>query len=286
MRILFLLLVPIFALLGGQRGPKPPFVSGDGFRAHADFVFDEENSTLDPTKIRPSSTIFLKGDYLELFFKKLHPRIPCRYILITHNSDASAPGAFQTVLEDDKLIAWFAQNIDIPFHPKLHPIPIGIANACWPHGQGNEIQRAQGLHFSKKHLLYVNFTKSTYPKERFPTYDLLSKKPFSFVSSPKSFPAYLEEVGSSQFVASPRGNGLDTHRLWEALYLGSYPIVKTSTLDSLYEDLPVVIVQDWNQVTEEFLLQTAEELKNGSFSYDKLMLSYWTALIDSYKDGP
>jgi hypothetical protein len=31
------------------------------------------------------------------------------------------------------------------------------------------------------------------------------------------------------------------------LLLGSIPIVKTSPLDPLYKDLPVVIVKDWNE---------------------------------------
>jgi hypothetical protein len=284
MRFLLLLFIPFFMVHAELRGPRPPFVSGDGFRAHADFVFDEEHTTLDPSTITPSGVIFVKSDYLGRFIKNLHPRIPCRYILVTHNSDDSAPGAFRNFLEEDRLIAWFAQNIDIPFHPKLHPIPIGIANPCWPHGQPGPITQAQSQKYRKKHLLYVNFSRNTFPKERGPAYSLLSEKPFAFVSNSKSFPAYLEDVASSQFIASPRGNGLDTHRLWEALYLGSYPIVQRSTLDSLYEGLPVVVIEDWSQVTEAFLLQKIEELKNTSFSYDKLRLSYWTDLIDSYKE--
>ena len=88
----------------------------------------------------------------------------------------------------------------------------------------------------------------------------------------------MEELSSCRFVAAPRGNGLDTHRLWEALYVGSYPIVKTSSLDSLYADLPVVIIRDWSEVTEEFLQKKYKELQQKSFSWDKLYLSYWIAM--------
>src|SRR6185437_6783751 len=51
-----------------------------------------------------------------------------------------------------------------------------------------------------------------------------------------------------RFHIAVTGNGLDTHRLWEVLYLGSVPIVMTSVLDKLYENLPVLIVQSWHQV--------------------------------------
>jgi hypothetical protein len=93
---------------------------------------------------------------------------------------------------------------------------------------------------------------------------------FSYKSAPKVFDVYLNELASCKFAAAPRGNGLDTHRLWESLYLGSYPIVKTSFLDSLYADLPVVIIEDWSQVTEEFLKEKYIELNSRSFNYEKM----------------
>ena len=53
------------------------------------------------------------------------------------------------------------------------------------------------------------------------------------------------------FVLSAAGNGLDSHRTWELLYLGCIVITKTSSLDSLFDGLPVVIVEDWNEVGEK-----------------------------------
>ncbi len=266
-----------------SRTPCLPFVSGDAFRAYCDYVFDEENNFLNPLFIQPNSTIFVKGDYLEKFFNQIHPYIPCKYILITHNSDDPAPGRFASLLEDEKILAWFAQNVDNNTHPKLHPIPIGIANRCWVHGKGSSIESVQSNPPPKKHRLYVNFAVATFPQERRVAYRHLRQLPSSYFSAPTPFETYLEELASCSFVASPRGNGLDTHRLWEALYVGSYPIVKSSSLDPLYADLPIVIVQDWSQVTEKFLDQKYEELKRKSFSIEKLYMDYWENLINSYK---
>ena len=55
------------------------------------------------------------------------------------------------------------------------------------------------------------------------------------------------------FSISPHGNGLDCYRTWEDLILGCIVIIKTSSLDSLYEGLPVVIVKDWSEITEKTL---------------------------------
>ena len=87
---------------------------------------------------------------------------------------------------------------------------------------------------------------------------------------------------SCAFVLSPLGNGLDCHRTWEALVLGCIPIVKTSVLDPLYHDLPVLIVENWFDVTEELLKATLIFFRNKPFNYKKLTLQYWVNVIKSY----
>lgn len=286
LKMIWFLLLPFFLWsvpYSPTRAPWPPFVSGDGFRAYCDYVFDETDTSLDPRTVKPHSTIFVKGDYLGRFFSQIHPRLPYPYVLVAHNSDEALPGPFSSFLQDDKLLAWFAQNMDDASHPKMHPIPIGIANRYWGHGNGSLIARTQAKHLTKSYLLYLNIAVGTYPQERRLVADLFSRAPFAYRASNQPFEAFLNDVASCKFVASPRGNGLDTHRLWESLYLGSYPIVKTSTLDSLYADLPVLIIQDWHQVTEEFLNQKYQEFNNTSFNLEKLDISYWTKLIDSYR---
>jgi hypothetical protein len=89
------------------------------------------------------------------------------------------------------------------------------------------------------------------------------------------------------FVICPHGGGLDCHRNWEALCLGCIPIVKTSSLDNLYKDLPVLIVKDWEIITNELLNETISVFKTkfdtNEFKIEKLTLSYWLKLINSYK---
>jgi hypothetical protein len=89
------------------------------------------------------------------------------------------------------------------------------------------------------------------------------------------------------FVICPHGGGLDCHRNWEALCLGCIPIVKTSSIDNLYNDLPVLIVKEWQVITNELLNDTISTFKakieNNEFNIEKLKLSYWLQLINSYK---
>ncbi len=47
---------------------------------------------------------------------------------------------------------------------------------------------------------------------------------------------HYSRLSEYKFWICPRGNGLDTHRAWEALYVGAVPVIKRSGLDPLFED--------------------------------------------------
>ena len=81
------------------------------------------------------------------------------------------------------------------------------------------------------------------------------------------------------FVLSPYGNGFDCHRTWEALCLGSIPIMKAPHFRLLFQDLPVLNVSDWDEINEDLLRKTLDVFKQRQFNYEKLKLSYWTAQI-------
>lgn len=89
------------------------------------------------------------------------------------------------------------------------------------------------------------------------------------------------------FVLSPAGGGYDCHRTWEALILGCIPIVKRFNLpfERIYDDLPVLIVNEWSDVSEALLTKTVNEFRYKSFNYDKLKLKYWVDKIYSYKSA-
>ena len=80
------------------------------------------------------------------------------------------------------------------------------------------------------------------------------------------------------FSISPHGNGLDCHRTWEDLALGCIVIVKTSSLDPMYGGLPVEIIDDWSEITEEnfrkWLKKWGDVTANSNYR-QKLTHKYW-----------
>lgn len=257
-----------------------PYVSGDTFRAAAHYIVDETGFNIAPKNVKYGDLIFVKTDYLNVFFHRFHPKIGNSYILITHNSDYPAPGKYANYLEDPKILAWFAQNMDI-HHPKLHPIPIGMANRYWPHGSIENMKEIQLTlpSLNKDILLYMNFAISTYPSERKLVYNLFKDKDFCEKLDSKDHRSYLCDLARSKFVLSPRGNGLDCHRTWEALLLGAIPIIKTCSLDPLYKELPVIIVKDWREINLEFLEKKWIEMSAKTYNLKKLYADYWLQFI-------
>ena len=282
---LLLLLGASSIAYGTTRDSSDPFISGDSFRTYCDFTFDELNTSIDFKVFEYGSTVFVKTDMLDKFLKKIHPQIPNPYIIVSHNSDASCPGKFFSYLDDPKIIGWFGQNLENCSHPKIHPIPIGLANRCWEHGNIDIVANVQKMkpYIEKDIFLYLNISTSTYPTERNIVAKTFSSKSFCYNATQKPFQSYLEDLARSKFVLSPRGNGLDCHRTWEALLMGAIPIVKTSSLDPLFENLPVLIVKDWSEINETFLHQSYKKMQSVEYHFEKLFIDYWLNLIDSYK---
>ncbi len=279
-----------------QRISGYPFISGDTFRAIANHIVDETNQPFDPQKVKPYDIIFLKTDLVPHFFTNLHPLIPSKYILITHNSDLSPlfltaqdhPRTSYTAepyLNDPKLVVWFAQNIDL-IHPKLKPIPIGIANNCWSHGRvsifSHAIQHIPPLE-QRNQKIYLNFIVTNNIAERKPIIDYFQEKSYAYIASLKPPIDYLEETKQYRYIINPPGNGLDCHRTWEALLLGCIPIMKHSILDSMLEELPIIFVDDWSEVTDNFLNQKFLELHKKKYSLKKAYADYWITYIKSYQ---
>ena len=89
----------------------------------------------------------------------------------------------------------------------------------------------------------------------------------------------------------PQGNGVDTHRIWEALALGTIPIVRTSSLDPLFVDLPVLVVGDWTELNtddaHEKLVQWQAALgpyftsnsARGRAMRQRLTVEHWQSLL-------
>jgi hypothetical protein len=209
-------------------------------------------------------------------------------VLVTGYSDHPIDRMELDLLEQPNLKAWFANNINIR-HPKLHAVPLGLPNEVDYAIQGNtraihEVAQSQKV---IKNLAYMNFKIETFPAERRKVHDMFVDK--SWVTKGglncdvDGHKQYLKDIQSHKFCICPRGNGFDSHRLMEALYLGTIPVVKRCIAMEQFYDLPCVFIVDWNDVTEEFLHMKYNEIMNRKYDLSKLHVSHWLkAIVSSF----
>lgn len=230
---------------------KEDIITGNAFKSIANDFLDEEKTYIDISK-KPK-IIFLKTDWIEIFKQKVLPHIDYNFKLITHNADRPAPSGNIDLLEDSRLIKWYGMNCQIR-HSKLQPIPIGIANEKWPHGNKDVLLEVINTDTPKTNLCYNNFDLTTNHIRRPEIFKIIQTKDFIDIDPVKhSYKDYLTKLKSYKYVISPPGNSVDCHRIWEAIYLDVIPIVEKHLAMEYFYDLPILFVESFSLITKDFL---------------------------------
>jgi hypothetical protein len=131
--------------------------------------------------------------------------------------------------------------------------------------------------YTKTHLLYVNFSSSTH-EGRKKIIDAVSQVPKVTLGEPVDFESYLMQMAKHKFCLCPRGNGIDTHRFWEAQYLNTIPIVLSRDWTPAYSNLPILVVDSWEDLLQINLEKAYIQISNTSHNRTSLGLSYYAKL--------
>jgi len=200
-------------------------------------------------------------------FLKIIDTLENTFILVTHNSDENITEKYAQLLECSKLIMWHAQNVMI-HHEKLQLLPIGIANSMWPHGNMETLRNVMANLGEKSRDIYFYFSLRTNWTERLACKEEIEKAGLVFERPQQDFEAYLKHLATFKYAVCPPGNGIDSHRIWECLYLGVIPIVKRSVFaEKLKEKFPcVIILNAWTDFNLETLMNTYQH--PGPMLYD------------------
>jgi hypothetical protein len=232
-----------------------------------------------PTRFK--STAILEGDliYLDLtdfqrFIETLETFPPAnKFNLISYNVNLTFK---QEHL--DKLRPYiskiYATNLEFS-DPDVLPIPVGfIDSSSITHAWYKEVYDQR---YVKDMLVYLNFSINANKLKRTRCMLAFTDKPWVFNNYNTSRGQYYIDISKSKYAIAPEGVSLDSHRIYECIYLDTIPIVRTSKYDYFYDNLPVVIVNEWNDVTEQFLID----------NYNKFMtrLLDWKSVNPDWTDA-
>jgi len=167
---------------------------------------------------------------------------------------------------------------------RIYPIPLGLTDTSWCAliGDLDIIEEFNQKEKNYINLAYINF--NTERKDKGLKDRLLIKKLFAeekwvtdgvFERNEKGHRNFIHNIYNHKFVFCPRGNGVDTHRLWMSLYLRTIPIVIKHPVNKCFRHLPILFIDYWDEINEEFLLKKWEEMSIKKYDFNILKMSYW-----------
>jgi len=194
-----------------------------------------------------------------------------RWIVIHRTNDRSFTEAmYQRKPDNVKLI----YTVDCAAkHDDVFAIPIGFATIG---GEDNIIKQiAKEVIQPAKTKIFVryNVNDSGYTEERIKSIPILQSKSFAKVIT-EQIPTdeFYREIKAHEYTMSLRGCGADACRTWDAMALGSIPIVSDCVEMRHFEDMPIIFApKDLSSITEEWL---SEQDMFGK-STKRAHMSYW-----------
>ena len=227
--------------------------------AHNKIVFN----SVDELDIRPYDTIFINALLLEENISKLL-KFKTPFHLVTGNSDFGIKSRrIQLLLSSDNLITWAGHNLQ-KLADNMLSIPIGFSETgekrpqskVWPDPSAYE----KNMKIVLTPLSNTNAERHSINLDKF-------KNVKKYIEKIPYF-NYLEILAKSEYSICPRGNGVDTHRVYESIAMNSVPIVRPGMLSSLYRDLGCIEIENWDALDETAL--TLNKLNR-----DVIYLDYW-----------
>lgn len=285
-------------------------------------VFIDIDRYLKSRQINNGDVIWLQPHCLKKFINNYLPKLSSKVILVVNTCDDSFPDCISdhklidALLNSHKIHHIFAQNSTLSTHPKVTQLPIGVDFHTLGFGKTSGKQAfGEGLTSSldqqtiligckalqETRLMKVcsdfhlndttknggNNMHHKFGETRRDIYEKNKNNPnIDFFPDRMPRTDLWKKKAQYLFSICPIGNGMDTHRVWEDLYMEIIPIVKSTPLDPMYSMFPIVIVHDWNEITaenlEKWFIEKKDMFKSCAVK-EKLTQGYWLSLINNKK---
>lgn len=277
-----------------RRPSSAPFVSGDFFRNLSDFVWEDNKKNINLSRIKSGDFIFSQSELLEELKSEVLSKINCKVNLILGNSDLNHTQKNLSDISRLNVFKVYAQNMSESVDG-CSPLPIGIENA-WRAKNGMIKFKDSKKSTTEDRIngILWGFNVGTNPNSRLRAAGLLYKSPLAHKLENVSPKEHQIQLSRFKFVASPPGNGLDTHRTWEAMYFKCVPIVLRSFMTDYYEQmgLPIWVIDDYSElleIDENVLAEKYNKLKH-KFLSNELWSNEWIikvnqTRIESIREG-
>ena len=259
-----------------QKRTNSPYLSSEVFANLTDSkIFTQVDFDRQLSKIRPKvRSLFISSDLIDLL-DSVQSRLPNLEVLVSGHSDRNfeQPISIPTTVKH-----WFSQNNAISGDPRIKILPIGIENLSLGRGGQKKYFQNKPRKQIETRVLVPPFSPTNLIRKRI-VFECHKMTDIFDVETQMLYESeYFDLIGRYRFVLCLEGNGFDTHRLWETLYLGSFPIVLKSPWSIKLEKLhlPILVVNSIHDISSELLGEF--KIKHSYFNpstSDVLWSPYW-----------
>ena len=194
------------------------------------------------------------------------------FVLVCHNSDDGLTEKQGNALlsQCKNLKRIYSQNLTFCPTSKMRPLPIGLANRMWTHGNQDVWKKISIQHSKKSQLLYYYCDVNTNKDLRGDMCNILKEKGLRM--QPRvNYEDYINILQSCKYAICPEGNGVDTHRFWECLYLKTVPICIRNPLVEYYSHFfPIILLERW----EDFHMHMLTSINYNELIWNNTSMLY------------
>lgn len=237
-----------------KRRDSYPFLSSDSFYFLSDFRIEETRDILELKRANRNSVIYLNGNKIPELAPKLtttlrESGLSYRRLLI---GDSDHCPEFEFILQIEKYFDQiFTVNLSDEISQKVKLLPLGLESQRYRSaGQLRDFVRLPDFNLESRDIeILIAWNDKTCPETRTEARQILRQNPLSFELINRETARYIHQLmRRAKIVPCPRGNGLDTHRFWESLYLGALPVVlEKDSLPGL-SSWPHWVVSNWEEL--------------------------------------
>ena len=260
-----------------------PFLSCDSFAKEADYVAFGISGMrkINKKRLKKARIIFVKTHQLEFLINNFSNLINAKVIL-TGNSDFNVSHSFK-LPPSVKVV--FAQNCSVIGDAKYKVLPIGIENLRGGRSGLKKFHSPVSNHEIVDKVYLPPMAPTNPIRFEILNSAIINHKYFEVDRFYKNEENYFNTVKKYKFVFCCEGNGFETHRIWESLYQGSFPVMLESewsrSLSSL--NLPILIIKEIDNINDKVLQEfLSKNLLFNPIFEEKLWIYYWRNLFMSY----
>lgn len=229
------------------------------------------SQTCDRKAPESGSVVYAKSDHIKTLFPLLRKR-RSRIILVTAESDDTI---HELASIPPQIGSWFSTN---SANPAVCQLPLGLGNSyCQVTAKADLL--ADALDTPKSGFLYLNFRPETNRGARqdlWESYSTANREGWvTRCAGDVSREEFVTGLASHRFALCPPGNGIDTHRMWEALYVGTIPVVRKNPALDFFRDLPILFVDRLEGISKRFLEEQETAMVAQEWNWDKLFTPWW-----------